>query len=106
MPPPPAGSRKPRGAGRRLDGSPRRARGTNPPASPQAAAYGALVVTARKAKGWTQGRLAQECGMSQGAIANIERGVAGAGPGARMALAQAFEDPTFNPKSPTAEPDE
>jgi len=69
-------SKKPRGCGRRLDGKPRRARGTNPPKTEAAGRLGRKIAKARGEKEWSQKMLAEKLGVTQPGIANIERGVA------------------------------
>jgi ribosome-binding protein aMBF1 (putative translation factor) len=61
-----------------LDGSPRKAQGTNPPKNEEAAKYGRKIAKARKAMGLSQKALAVKAGLSQPGICNIERGVGGA----------------------------
>jgi DNA-binding XRE family transcriptional regulator len=72
-------SKKPRGCGRRLDGKPRRAFGTNPPKTEATKKFGAKVRKMRKDLGLTQSKLAADIGVHQSSIANIESGVARAG---------------------------
>lgn len=62
-----------------LDGSPRKAPGTNPPRSDEAGVYGRKIAKARKAKELSQRDLAAKVELSQPGLANIERGVGGAG---------------------------
>lgn len=61
------------------DGSPRRKPGTNPARSEEAGRYGRRIAKARQAAGLTQKQLAKKVGLSQPGLANIERGVGGAG---------------------------
>lgn len=81
--------RKAPAAGRRgvrKDGKPHRKPGTNPPVSEAAAKFGRKVAKLRAEKGWSQVTLAEKCSakaerkIGQPTIANIERGVANAGP--------------------------
>jgi transcriptional regulator with XRE-family HTH domain len=63
--------------GVRKDGQPRRKAGTNPPRNEGTLRVGLAIAKARKGAGLTQRQLAEQVGMVQPAIANIERGVAG-----------------------------
>lgn len=55
-----------------------------------AADIGAAVTRLREAKGWTQQRLAEEAGLSQPYVANVEAGRYGASLTVAQALAQAL----------------
>ena len=65
---------------------------TNPPCSEEAAEFGAKVAKARHAMGWTQRQLADKLGEGrhQCTVANIERGVVGAGKVVRAELEKAL----------------
>lgn len=86
--------------GVRRDGRPRKAPGTNEPRSEAAERFGHKISKLRQAKGWTQRDLATKAGLSQSGIANIERGVAHAGPRSYPGIAKALGlDPSDAPVS-------
>lgn len=62
------------------------------------------VVSLRKAKGWSQHRLAEESGVAHPTIRDIEAGISGGWPKTRMAIAKALgvAESVLHMENPTA----